>query len=234
MTLPGVGTFLFGPERSEVVAHPESSASQALIEDAFRRTVLPMALQVLGREVLHASAVLGPKGVLGLCAVSETGKSTLAYALGQRGFEPWADDALAFDVDASSVEAVPLPFALYLRPASAQHFGLSSEPEAPVFLSQQTRERAPLTALFVLEGRKDPANGLAERLPPVAAFPALLAHAYCFTLADVERKGRMMRAYLDLAARTPVFRLRVVRGLERLEATLDALEDAIGEPSRPA
>ena len=100
-----------------VLAVPEPTASYALVLDAYRRTVLPQALQFFGREVLHASAVVGPSGVVGFCAYSQTGKSTLAFALAQRGYVPWADDALAFETGAQVSQALALPFAVRLRPS---------------------------------------------------------------------------------------------------------------------
>ena len=93
---PGIGSYRVEPDGA-VLAVPEPKASYALVLDAYRRTVLPQALQFFGREVLHASAVVGPNGVVGFCAYSQTGKSTLAFALAQRGYRPWADDALAFE-----------------------------------------------------------------------------------------------------------------------------------------
>src|ERR687885_2742131 len=113
MRMPGVGTFEFRTGSDVVGAFPEGDADDDLVRDAFRRAVLPMALQVLGREVLHASAVLGPRGVVALCAVSETGKSTVAYGLSRRpGYELWADDAVAFELgggDAGGGGACALP-----------------------------------------------------------------------------------------------------------------------------
>ncbi|MDF2695232.1 MAG: hypothetical protein K0S65_3615, partial [Labilithrix sp.] len=83
--LPGVGAFRFEPGRAEVVAFPLASASSHLVRDAFNRSVLPLALQGVGHEVLHASAVLARERVVALCAVSGTGKSTIACALDRRG-----------------------------------------------------------------------------------------------------------------------------------------------------
>jgi hypothetical protein len=65
------------------------------------------------------------------------------------------------------------------------------------------------------------------RLSPVAAFTALLPHAYCFSLQDVPRKRRMMLHYLHLAKRVPAFEVHFQRGLEHLPAILDSIERAI-------
>jgi len=85
MHLPGLATFRFDSQSCNVTAFVDSPDCPDSVLDAFRRAVLPMALQARGLEVLHASAVRTPRGVLALCAVAETGKSTLACGLSQRG-----------------------------------------------------------------------------------------------------------------------------------------------------
>jgi hypothetical protein len=52
----------------------------------------------------------------------------------------------------------------------------------------------------------------------------VLEHAYCFDLDESERKRTMMASYLELAARVPIYRVRMQPGLDRLPALLDRLE----------
>ena len=106
MEIPRIASYVFEVDDPEVVAYPRPAVPDEAVLDGFRRVVLPMALQARGQEVIHASAVLGPDGVLALCAISETGKSTLAFGLSRRGYELWADDAVAFEVGPTSVDAV--------------------------------------------------------------------------------------------------------------------------------
>lgn len=103
MHLPDVAAFRLG---MEVVAFPLPSAPPEPASDAFERSVLPMALQALGGEALHASGVLGPSGLVALCGDSGTGKSTLACALNAYGYLFWADDAVAFEVTDLGVDAL--------------------------------------------------------------------------------------------------------------------------------
>jgi hypothetical protein len=235
MHLPSVASYRFGASDREVIAIAHPAASPELIADGYRRTVLPMALQALGREVLHSSAVRLPRGVLGLCAVSGTGKSTIAYGLSRRGHALWADDAVAFDAEARPVLAMSLPFELLLPPSSAAFFDNHREPPrgAPASKSDGRAELppAPLAAVCVLErvAAEDAAAPLQiRRLSPADAFPAVLAHAYCFSSADRERNHRMVERYLDLVSAVPVFRARLAAGLENLPAILNGIEDACG------
>jgi hypothetical protein len=225
MQLLNVGLFVFGDEADVVTVFPEAGASDELVDDGFRRAVLPMALQVLGRDVLHASAVLGRAGVIAFCAVSETGKSTVAYALDRRGCRLWADDAVAFAIDDGAVTAVPLAFTLRLRPATSAFYGIDGR--SAELVEPAAAER--LSAICVLERAVEGEGApVVERLAAADAFPEVLAHAYCFSLADEARKARMTASYLELVDRVPVFRVRIRDGLEHLPPLLDRLEEAIG------
>ena len=219
--VPGLGAFSFPADGGGISAMPEPNADPEIVEDTFRRMVLPLALQAQGREVLHASAVRTPTGVVALCAVSGTGKSTLACALSRRGHLLWADDAVCFEMNRDGVDALPLPFTLRLRPQSAAFFadgGSESEVRSP-------EESEPLAAVFVLE-RSESGGPDVERLTAASAFREVLTHGYCFSLHDRARKEAMVRNYMELVSRVPVFRVAFSEGLDRLGATLDAIEAA--------
>ena len=231
MHIPRVGSFAFESESGSVEVVAEEGASPELVQDAYLRMVLPMVLQVSGQEVLHGSAVATSAGVLALCAVSETGKSTLAYDLSERGHPLWADDAVVFDASSPSVRVLPTPFAVRLRPASAEFFKQQYKDDTHTLCWEfpTRREPAPLAGLCVLERLPDSAPRPVEvvRLAPTEAFAAALPHAYCFSLRDPARKGRMMRQYLDLARRAPVFKVSFQAGLDKLGTILDAVEQAV-------
>ena len=219
--LLGVGTFTFGRGKIELSA--QSGVALDAINDAHRRLALPLVLAALGHEVLHGSAVLMPAGVVALCAMSGAGKSTLAYGFTRRGLPPVADDAVALDSSGGTPVLVPLPFALRLRSPSRAYFSVNGElvthPERP-------RERSPLAAICTIE--RDGATGpRVVGLSPTESFPAVLAHAYSFGLADAARRRRMVDAYLKLASSVPVFRVTVPDDLDSLDATLDAIERAV-------
>ena len=227
MYLPGLATsFCFGQDVEGVTAFPHWPVREDWILDAYYRTVLPMALQVRGLEVLHASAVLTPRGVVALCAASRTGKSTVAFGLSQRGWPLWADDAVAFETSESGALAIPLPFGTRLRPGAAAFFEQDTEQNTAVapprpYLGEE--QRVPLAALLVLSRTHDERDGAVvriRRLSSAQAFLDVLTHAYCFSLQDLNRKQSMMHHYLDLVARVPVFEIRFRSGLETLPASL--------------
>ncbi len=229
MYLPGLASFCLDSRSEEVMAVAVPPARPELILNAYCRGVLPMALQARGTEVLHASAVWSPQGVVAFCGASGTGKSTIAFGLSRRGYCVWADDAVAFEASGTSIKALPLPFEIRLRPAVASFLD-DDRTAAETSSGWQSTERvdvepAPLAALYVIKRTASVGSGVSiERLRPSSAFAALLPHAYCFSLENLERKRRMMEHYLDLTARVPVFEIRFESGLEKLPAILDAIE----------
>ncbi|MDQ3995319.1 MAG: hypothetical protein M3265_11055 [Actinomycetota bacterium] len=232
LRIPGVATFRFGgaaDEPGEATAIPEAGVPREAVTDAYRRAVLPIALHVHGLEVLHASAVVTPHGVVAFCAESHGGKSTIAYACERRGYPVWADDAVAFHPLPNGAEVVPLPFTLRLRaPASA--FFEEPPPDAarPPGHAREDGEPASLAAVVILERSRDEAAAVAiEPVPSAQAFAAVFEHAYWFDLRSVEQRRETMRRYLDLVARVPVHRIRYPTGFDHLPRVADALGAAL-------
>jgi hypothetical protein len=235
MHLPGVASYRLRPAANEVTAIADPRAPTQLVVTGYERTVLPMAVQLTGHEVLHASAVLTTRGVVAFCAVSTTGKSTVADRLGRRGYRVWGDDAVAFDASDGAVAAVPLPFRLEPRDSP----GADEGDVTPVSGSAAPEPGpAPLSAVCVLERASltDSVAPVSVRpLAQVEAFPAVLAHAYCYSLEDPERNRLMLDHYLELSAHVRVFSVRFRAGLGHLAAVLDEVERVVGmAPARAA
>lgn len=238
--LPGLASYEFSLVDDDVAVRAAGDRRET-VHDQFYRTALPLILQARGCEVLHASAVTTPAGVVALCAEKESGKSTLAYALARRGYPLWADDAVAIEIDREGAKAISVPFALRLRPESAAHFELAAASPAGAATARRVAAtgdggaEAPMRAAFVLTRLRT--TGVAtsavevRRLTPGEAFTALLANAYCFSLGDADRKQAMMRHYLALTRDLPVFGVRYPTGLEHLEAILDAIERPLASES---
>lgn len=221
--LPGVASYRFDADGGPVTAVPHNPVAPDRVRDAYTRTVLPLVLQVRGWEILHASAIRSSDGVVAFLASSETGKSTVAHGLGQRGRPVWADDAVAFEMTSRGAVSVPLPFRVRLRRDAWVFLGPRPAP-APC-AGSDGQSIASLAALFVLT-RDAGSDRLvrAERLTAARAFRAVLEHAYCFDPSNEHRKRVMLKRYLDLTRRVPVFGLCYSAGLENLPAILDHVE----------
>jgi hypothetical protein len=225
--LPVVGAFRSEPD-GRILAVPNPGVSDDLVLDTYRRTIVPMTLQLLGRQVLHASAVEAPAGVVGFCADSQTGKSTIAYGLAGKGYRVCADDALAFETAGPTVRVHELPFSVRLRPASAAYFDVPVPP-APVLDADGRitvgETSLPLAALCILSRQEEGQGVELRRLPAEDVIRMLLPHAYCFTLLNDELKRETVQQYLELAGRVPVYEVRFT-------ATLDDLPVLLGEIER--
>jgi hypothetical protein len=235
LEVPDVATFHLPAGSASLTATPSEAVIPEEVLDAYYGTALPLAIQAArGLEVLHGSAVLvpSPGHVVACCGTTESGKSTIAYGLAQRGYSQWADDAVAFRVDAlHSATAVGLPFTVKLRETSSAYFRASSD--ALEVVEEFAWKRAPLAAVFLLEPLQqgDPGERAVavERLAPVEAFRALLPNAFRFQPQARERKRQTMDSYLDLVASVPVLSVRFPNDLGRLPALLDELERWIHE-----
>jgi hypothetical protein len=225
MQWPKLATFRVDADAVNIVrVFAAPHASRAKLQDLYRRSVVPLFLQALGYETLHASAVQGSTGVLAFCGERGSGKSTVAYALSRRGFPQYADDTLVMSATSRGITTKPLPFAPRLRPASAQFFGVeSAHPHA------HERVAAPLGTIFVLRPTPEPDTLKIERLPSTLGFQALLAHAHCFEPDSDRSRRRLLKNYLEISARVPVIAVAYTPGLERVDALLDAIVGAARE-----
>ncbi|CAN5667130.1 hypothetical protein BH18ACT13_BH18ACT13_01590 [soil metagenome] len=216
IAIRGLAAFRF--DRTGDVAAAAIGGSEQAIRDAWVRSVLPLVMQARGTQVLHASAVAGPSGVVALCGTSTAGKSTMAAALQGQGHRVVADDALAFVVTGSAAHALTLPFRLRLRPASAAHLELP-----PIAEQGDGGERLPLAAIVLLEpGAADGDQPRSVLVAPTEAVGALMPHAYCFSLE--EAKEALVRAYAALTGSVLVQRLSFPRELEHLAGTVEHVE----------
>jgi hypothetical protein len=232
----GVATYHLAANHTVITAYPHSNASTNDIVDRYHRNTLPLALQLQGLSVLHASSVQNEHGVMGLCAFSMTGKSTLAYGLQERGYSLWGDDALVLVPGKQQIMSLPLPFRMRLREASAHHYQLSLAEAAPRWESATTQKACsdlvPLRALVILaRSEKQEAVVQATRLEPTGAYSALFDHLFMMHFIDETLRRKTLQSYLQLVAAVPVFRVTFRSGLEHLPRLLDTLEQLL--PERP-
>jgi len=229
-----LATYRFPAESPDLtvscVAQADAGKPLAAVVDGYYRTVVPLALQVYGLEAMHGTAVETAAGAVALCGSSHAGKTTLTYALSRRGHRLLADDGLV--IDASAADGVflqPIPFALMIREPTAAYFGTPVREHVRVaedLAPSVAVAPVPLAAVVLLNRVKSGEQHL-QALEKPEAYISLLAHCYTFSLDDVGRKARMLRAYARFADTVPVYRLTYPDGLDRLDSAAAAVEEVV-------
>jgi hypothetical protein len=218
----GTATYKIDRSSNSICGYPDSFSTHERVLDLYTRIVLPIALHIHGTQVLHASAILTRFGVAAFCAMSETGKSTIAFALSQRGYHQWADDAVPFKIRNRRVDALPFIFDRRIHSKTAAHLGLKGK----VIDHENHSEPVPLSILFVLhrmnETQTEPIK--IHRLSPPQAFRSVLLHAHFFNLNSTELKKAMLASYMDLTSLVPAVEIHFQPGFDKLPVLLDEIE----------
>ena len=217
-----LGTFIFDRVSPVVRVWPAPGATASVVDDVFGRILQPIILQAQGLQSLHASAVLGAEGALAFCGTGYSGKSTLAYALGRRGFQHIADDAVVIERARKPVAVRLMPFTPGLREPTLRHFD-TNEPSVAALAT--VGSLVPLRAIFLLEQDSHaPRPERPTRIPPVQAFSALVTHARCFDEGDAAHTRRLVNDYLAIVEEVPVFALRYPPHFGQLRDLLELVE----------
>ena len=196
--------------------------------------VLAAALHAAGTVCLHGSAVVASGQAFGFLAPKFHGKSTLALALVRSGAKLLTDDTLPVMPGATPL-ACPGLHATRLWADSAARVGIGSaheskEGEKMLFSSlppeHVTHDASPLTALYLLAPTRTPQDGAVvwrTRLSPIESTLSLIGHAKLASLLTRSEAPVLFRAATALTAAVPVYRLNVVRDLERLPEVIDTI-----------
>jgi hypothetical protein len=226
MDWPAVARFRFSRAGDVIAATPVDGVPVSAIERVWRRGVVPAALQCLGYQVLHASAVALPDGVVGFFGDAEAGKSTFAFAASQRGYAHWADDTLVLEARPDDPVAIPIPFDAALRPASASHLAGIDAGTHEGHVIEAPGGPAPVRGLIQLRRQTNgTADPVLRRLTEIEAFQRLLANACTFSMQLPGASLRVSGDYLTFAGSIPVFELDYTSGFDRLDRALDVVLD---------
>lgn len=209
--------------------------------------VIPMIVNLSGREALHASAVLTSQGVIALVGPTGSGKSTLAGSFLVAGDPLLSDDCLALSEEGSSIRAIPAYPGLRLwRDARTWLFKeegggvavahYTTKQRVPIETSPRTYCAGPqaLGRAYLLASSPDPETVKVEtqHLGPREALVALIRSAFRLDTTDGAMLARQLRLLSRVVSKVPVRRLVFPRSLERLaiirETILADLQDQPG------
>lgn len=96
---PHLADFEISAHADAVDCSPAPGTETGTLQHLFLNQVLPLALNLQGKIVLHASAVEAPGGAVAFAGVSGRGKSTLAASFAANGTGFLTDDALVVEPD---------------------------------------------------------------------------------------------------------------------------------------
>ncbi len=199
------GSHLLSPDGTRVTCMPEKSRQWQRLLIA---QVLPFASLLQGLDVLHASAVMTPEGVLALTGPSRSGKTSLALALCRNGMEFFADDVLALEHLPCGLLAHPGTPVAGVAHSETRRLKQQGDWRPCETLAVNPRERvirvpaasapARVRALFLLERRDDENSEV--RFEPVEDPRLLLGATFNSVLRDRNRLRRLLELCALLAA----------------------------------
>ena len=247
----GVGSFGIFSAGREIVWYPGSEPESPEIRLEMARAivlgpVMALVLRQAGILCLHGSAVtLNGQGAAFL-APKFHGKSTLALALTAAGGRLLTDDLVAIDpgpqpVVFPGVHSVRVMHDIAERliprfpQATATHGFKTTLTEFPS--SDLAWEPAPLTAIYFIEPLGGMEDGRAVSREPLTPTRAAAALAQGKKLADSligsTDAGAMLESIVSVSLRVPVYRMPIMRDLERLSEAVDEIMAWHGMTAEP-
>ncbi len=198
----------------------------------FLGTVLGYLCHQRGVFPLHAATLRVDDRTIAIAGPPGAGKSTLAYALSQRGHRPLSDDVTVIRDGADRVEIVPAFPRLKLWRSALDAAGVGTgglkrvRPQLEKFdlRPQGDFDLAPLSLDAVLVLGEAPDAAL-SRLAPTAAFPAIQAHvSRRLTAIALGHQGRLFTTTARIVSTVPIYRLLRPKRFEDLPKIVTLVE----------
>jgi hypothetical protein len=228
-------TFVVSFPDRQITCVRGASASLEMVRQLLVGHVLPLVFAGKGALALHASAVRVPDGVVVFVGSTGRGKSTIASALGMRGYPLMADDCAVVDVDDRRCRVRPLDVGIRLWPDAMTTLGVRGVGRRNPSEDRKARRTARalgipthtrpalLHRIYLLEPAAMKSPVRIDAVPRSDAVVALLAASFHL---GMDRPDQMRRAFdrlTTLASRVPVRRLHRPRGLRHLPSLIDAV-----------
>jgi hypothetical protein len=234
--------------RQVICCNARAGVSLKTIRHLLIDQVLPLVVNLRGREALHATAVATRRGVCAFTGPAGSGKSTLAASFVLSGYPLVCDDCLALS-DGAPIKTLPGYPGLRLWSDSVRALGASSRNLKPVaHYTTKSRLRdysrrtdfcttsRRLARIYLLQrGRagKRSAGVLIEELAAAEALMGLVKAAYRFDTTDTAMLQRQFHFLSRVAEQVRVKRLVVPDDFSALADVRQAvLHDLSERPAR--
>jgi len=233
----GLFDFIVPTDARRIEVRCYKHASEEGLQAYLLNQALSFSMVQLGREPLHATAVLTDHGVVAFMGESGYGKSTLGALMVEAGCPLVTDDMFVLGRMRDGFIAYPGPPRIKLyrhvadRVFGSRYSGIPMNPTTqkliiPMTGVQVISEPKPLHALYVIE---EPAGVLDGRAPQIdrlsagQAFPAIIAASLNNWIIDSARLQRQFQFATDLVRTVPVKRLAYPRDKVEMFALRDAV-----------
>lgn len=240
LRFPRLADFLVSGDAADVQCRPCAGTPIETLRHLFLNQVLPLVMGQRGRLVVHASAVVTPRGAVAFLGGSGRGKSTLAASLWAAGCPLVTDDCLRIEDRRGRLVAIPSHPAIRLWPSTLRRLAIESatarrtahyadKVRIPADACQRAfaRRPVPIAGVYVLSSARAARGRALVRIDPLSARDALvelIAHLYRLDVGSRETLRRDFNRLAEIARRLPVRRLHVPRGLARLREVRDAIQ----------
>lgn len=207
--------------------------------------VLPLVLNLQGREALHATAVQTPYGVCAFTGPAGAGKSTVAASFLLEGYPVLSDDCLVLEELNGTILATPAYPGLRLWDDTLE--ALTNNPSSSLGVAQYTSKQrfigdrpcehfptapCPLARIYLIERAEGTAGegqrSIVEPLSFQESFMDLISSAFRLDVTDRIMLARQFGFLERVVSRVPVRRLRIPNSFAALprirKAVLQDLE----------
>jgi hypothetical protein len=209
------GTFVVDVAAGTIDTDPGPAGAEQW-EHRLACVVVPLLLAERGDLALHASAVATGAGAVVFCGQSGRGKSTTAWALGERGFPVLAEDGCVIETAGDGAPLVwPGLAGVRLRDATGAR---------PLSAAGGTSPAAVPLAAVVILGERAGAAPAADPVAPTDAVTALMPHG---VHALGPSQAAVFRGTAAVARAVPVFHATLPDDLAGAGAHAEALISAL-------
>jgi len=197
---------------------------------------LSFSMVRLGREPLHATAVVTDRGAIAFLGNSGDGKSTLAAVLLERGAKLLTDDMLVLTRVKNRWLAEPGPPRIKLYRQMAERIfggvkrgvpmnGATEKLIIPLSATRVSSKAVPLVGIYLLDEAADVGDPhpTIQRLSAAAAFPRVLAHTAGHYPSEEQRLRRQFEFTTALVRQVPISTL----SYRRDESEMSNVHDAV-------
>ena len=242
LRFPEIADFFVDPEGREISCAPEPETPMETLRHLLLDQVLPLVLNLKGREALHATAILTPLGVCAFTGPTGAGKSTLAASFLRAGYPVLSDDCLVLEEDDGHILAIPAYPGLRLWEDTLDALGENFSLSQPVAhytskkrlvldspLNDFPKRSYPLVRIYSLvrsdvnEGNISHSSTIIERLSLRVGFMELIQTVFRLDINDRSMLVRQFRFLERIVSRVPVRRLHVPNAFSSLPAVREAI-----------